>query len=195
MAIMKTRVGGVWTNTNKKGSARLDGVTYPYAPSGPVITTESVVWPQEPAFPDNADGTQTYNMGIQFSLLAPKSGVGVRWRVPNTVLAPQGGEGHVASIWRVSDQVRIASKVFTPTPGVYQDVLFDIPPALAASTFYVAAIYTRSYVYRASSASVTSPSGNLTVSGGRLVPFNAGSNMYPDGQYNTWYYIAPIVTV
>jgi hypothetical protein len=194
MAVAKKRVSGAWVDSTKAGFYRASGAWVAFGPSGG--TSETITWPQEPTSTNLSDGTQTYNMGIAFTLVAGKNVLGVRWRVPDAILAPQGPDGHVASIWNASTSTRVAVKAgFTPVPGGYQNILFDTPVALTAGVTYVAAIYTRSYVFRSSTSSVTSTSGNLTVSGGRLVPYNGGGNIYPDGTSNAWFYVAPIVSV
>lgn len=195
MAIMKIRVGNAWVNTTRKGAVRYGGATIPYGPAV-VGQSESVVYPLAPTATNANDGTQTYNMGIRFFLNTAKNGLGVRWRVPDSILAPQGPDGHVVSIWNIATETRVAFKAFTPVPGGYQDILFDAPVALSASpTEYIAAVYTRSYVARTTTDSVVSPSGNLTVSGGKLVPYNGGANIFPDGNFGSWYYVSPIVSV
>lgn len=185
--------------TRLKGAARSGGVSSTFGiasePGGGGPTYESVTWPQEPVDTDNNDGTQAYNMGIAFELVAGKNCTGVKWRVPDVVTNTPPGGSHVASIWRVSDTTRLVFKNFTPVTGGYQEILFDTPVALSAGVDYIVAIYTIHYVYRSGTSSVISPSGNLVVQGGKLVDYNGGPNIYPSGSYDSWYYISPIVEV
>ena len=195
----KIRFGGNLLYTRLKGAARSGGVSSTFgkdvipAPGGP--TYESVSWPQEPVDTDNNDGTQAYNMGIAFYVTNAKNCVGVKWRVPDVITNTPPGGSHVASIWRVSDTTRVAVKNFTPVTGGYQEIMFDSGVLLTASASYIAAIYTIHYVFRSGTSAVQSPSGNLTVQGGKLIDYNGGPDIYPAGNYDSWYYIAPIVEV
>jgi hypothetical protein len=193
MPVAKKRVGGVWVNSTKAGFYRSGGSWVAFGPSGG--TSETITWPSEPTSIDLVDGTQSYNMGIGFTLSANKSGLGVRWRVPTTVSTPGGSEGHVVGIWNATTTTLLVSKAFTPATGGYQNVLFDTPISLTSGTSYVATVYTQHYVFRSSTASVSSPSGVLTVSGGRLIPYNGGATTFPSTTSNSWFYVAPIISV
>lgn len=155
------------------------------------MATEAIAWPAEPSLTDANDADSAYNMGIKFAVTNPVNCVGVRWRVPDSVAAP-AGTNHAVSLWVTAGEVRVALKIFTPTPGVYQDILFDTPVALTATPAeYVAAVYTNHYVYRAAAGSVSTPSGNLVADQGRLT----GGPNYPTGVQSSWYYVSPILEV
>jgi hypothetical protein len=199
MGYAQIRSSGSLLYTKLKGAARVGGVSTLFGPQpaggGGGPTYESVTWPQEPADTDNIDSGQAYNMGIRFSVTTSKNCTGIRWRVPDVISNTPPGGTHVASVWAESGSNRVAFKNFTPVTGGYQDILFDTPIVLSSGAFYVAAVYTYHYVFRTSSASVSSPSGNLVAQGGRLVAYNGGPDVYPDGSYGSWYYISPIVEV
>jgi hypothetical protein len=160
------------------------------------VATEALAWPNPPTSTDLADGSDAYNMGIEFAVLAARDCRGVSWRVPDSVATPPGG-AHVASLWRVSDQTQLASKTFTPVPGGDQAVLFDAVVGLSTLERYIAAVYTVHYVFSAPTPSsgwtVTSPSGNVVADAGRLIPFNGGPGQFPNGTFNSWYYVGPLV--
>jgi hypothetical protein len=160
------------------------------------VGTEALAWPNPPTSTDLADGSDAYNMGIEFAVVAARDCRGVSWRVPDSVATPPGG-AHVASLWRVSDQALLASKAFTPVPGGDQAVLFDAVVGLSTLERYIAAIYTIHYVFSAPTPptgwTVTSPSGNVLADTGRLIPFNGGPGQFPNGTFNSWYYIGPLV--
>jgi hypothetical protein len=153
---------------------------------------EELVWPGVPTDTDLVDPGETYNMGIRFSLVNAKPCYGISWRVPDSVSTPPFGI-HVAKIWRVSDEVQMASKEFTPTPGVSQQVLFDATVNLAALTNYVASVHTQHYVFRASGGVwPTSPSGNVVTDESRLVS-SVNPATYPASAGSALYYVSPLI--
>lgn len=158
------------------------------------MAVEALAWPAEPTLTDAVDTGETYNMGGRFSLAGGGPCPGVRWRVPGSVTTPPV-DGHVVAIWRVSDQTRIAAKTFVPTPGGYQDVLFDTPVTLLSGVFYVVSVYTQHYVFRnaAGLLPVSSPSGNIVMDEGRLASSGAGSSVYPNGAFSALYYVSPLI--
>lgn len=197
---MKARELGTWKLTATAGSVRTGGGWTSFTPVPPAPTYEWAVWPAEPSVTNAADGPSgnlTYNMGTRFHLVAAANCVGVRWRVPDSVPLPDGVP-HAVSLFNVTTQVRIAHKEFTPTPGGYQDILFDAPVALvAAPQEYVASVFTCHYVYRAAEPAngwlVRSPSLNIRCDQSRLTGPPSGS--YPSGIFQTWYFVSPLVTV
>lgn len=197
MTSMKLRVSGDWVDSTATGSVRINGETIDYGPPDVGPTYESIVWPNEPTLVAADDGASTfYNMGIRFHLLASKQCVGVRWRVPDTVAEPTGG--HAVGLYNVTDQSLMRSKDFTPTPGQYQDILFDTPATLSiAPQEYVVSVWTRYYVYSPPTPSdgwlVRSPSLNVRGDDGVL---GGGARLsYPSGRFNSWYFVAPLVEI
>lgn len=198
---MKARELGTWKQAANAGSVRSGGVWSSFTPGGdepdePVL--ESLAWPNTtPNLTNAADGSTTYTMGIRFHLLQATRCFGVRWRVPDTVTpAPAGG--HQVTLWNATTTAQITIKAFTPTAGVYQDVLFDAPVDLvAAPQEYVAAVTTVRYVHRAPTPTsgwlIESPSLNLRADKGRLVA-NAAVT-YPNQGQDALYYVSPIVEV
>lgn len=160
------------------------------------MALEALDWPDEPANTDAEDPGQSYNMGIRFADDDGGVCAGVQWRVPDTAPAPAGGV-HAVAIWDAATSTRVAYEEFTPTPGVYQDVLFVAPPTLdPAPAEYVAVVYTFHYVFRASGgAPVSSVSGKLNADEGRLADYNGGSATapFPTNVFNTWYYVSPLM--
>lgn len=194
MTAAKIRVAGAWVDATKVGKVRIGGAWVDFGPVG--VGYEGLSWsPSTPASTDLNDGGTAYNMGIRFHVVAGKNCVGGRWRVPTTVASP-GGSGHEISLWRVSDQARLTSKVFTPVTGGYQDVLFDTPVALTAATDYIIAVFTNHYVFTSPSPSsgwsVLSPSGNVVADQSALVVGDTTS--YPSSNFNGWYYMGPLVS-
>jgi len=194
VSTLKARVSGAWVATAAVGKVRLGGVDIPFG-GAPAPAYEALSWPAAPTFTDLSDGTSTYNMGVQFSLVSGKNCVGVRWRVPDTVATPIGGP-HSIALWRVSDLALLASKTFVPAPGGYQDVLFDAPAACSTGLEYVASIYTNHYVFRAAGGNwpVTSPSGNVVADIGKLIA-DQPPNTYPSSSQNSYYYISPLIAL
>jgi hypothetical protein len=202
MGIYRVKVNGLWVDTEITGSIRVNGSTIEFGPEdpGPDPTFESLAWAEEPAGTNFEDAGEAYNMGIRFSLVASKPCYGVRWRVPDTLNTPPGPEtSHIVSLWRVSDESLITSKNIDPTPGIYQNFLFDVPTApLETNDYYVAAVYTRRYTFRsAGGVYPSSPSGNVIADEGRLRGDNSGiiANMYPAGAFNALYYVSPLMGV
>lgn len=191
----KVKINGVWLDTDLYGMVKAEGIFVPFGPETDpgTPTLESFVWPNEPTQTDLTDGPDAhYNMGIRFHLLQDSVCYGVRWRVPDSVVAPPGG--HMVSLWNRTTELKVASKVFTPTPGGYQNVLFDEPIDLvSAPQEYVAAVYTNHYVYSAPTPNVDwlveSPSLNLRGDLGKL----AVGEIYPASDFQAWYYVSPLI--
>lgn len=191
MTAAKAYIGGTWTSLTKSGKAYIGGAWVAFGPAG---GSEYLTWSAgEPTSTDLNDGTQCYNMGLVFSLVATKNCTGVRWRVPDTVATPNGT--HAVAIWADVADTRVAYKEFTPVTGGYQNVLFDSPVSLTSGTNYVAAVYTNHYVLRSGSPSgFTSPSGNIVAGTGRLASYNSGAATAPrpPDPFSSTYYVSPI---
>ncbi|MDM4722755.1 DUF4082 domain-containing protein [Micromonospora sp. WMMA1363] len=92
-----------------------------------------------PALPDLEDPGQDYTLAVDFATNLSLPCVGVQWRVPDT--APTGT--CTAALWRVSDQVLLASKTFTVgVGGALLTVSFDAAVTVVAGTNYRAGVYT-----------------------------------------------------
>lgn len=193
MARLKVRVSGAWVDTNRRGKVNYQGSDLAFGPpSGP--TYESVAL-GVPTLTDLQDGDQAYNMGMEFSLVASRLAYGVQWRVPDSVVTPPGGT-HAVAIWNDDTDTRVGYKEFTPTPGVFQDVLFDAPISLSSGVNYVTAVYTLKYVFKAGSpAGLTSPSGNVVAGAGRLSTYNGGSATapIPPDAFGSTYFVNPLI--
>lgn len=193
MGLLHARKAGAWVDSTQAGMVRYNGSWENFGPSG--FDYEAIDWGTTPSNTDANDGSQAYNMGVEFSLVASKDIVGVQWRVPDSVVNPQGFS-HNVSLWDVNSEVRLANKDFTPVPGGLQDILFDLPYAGVLSVNYIAAVYTNHYVFRSGSpAGLDSPSGNVVASSGVLVPYNSGPNIFPDGSFSSIYYVSPLVAL
>jgi hypothetical protein len=161
------------------------------------MALEALDWAAEPDFTNLDDGAQSYNMGIRFTVPVEIECPGVEWRVPDgTLLAPSGGVYKV-SIWD-EGPTRLADAAFTPVPGGYQQVMFAAPITLAPGTNYIAAVYTRTYVFRASGGVYPStPSGSAVADAGRLIAYNGGPDdpisSAPSGSSTGIFYVSPIV--
>jgi hypothetical protein len=195
MTSLKARVSGAWVTTAAAGAARLGGVSIPFPSGGEEPPAyETFAWPEQPTLTNGVDGGETYTMGIRFSMITGKPCYGIQWRVPDAVATPPGG-AHMVSLWSVTGESLMRSKEFVPTPGVYQDILFDTPVDLLPLTNYVAAVYTRHYVFRSTAGSYpATPSGNVVGDEGRLTP-NVNQVAYPAPQFSAWYYISPLMGV
>lgn len=157
---------------------------------------EALAWSNStPSTTDQVDGTQSYNMGTRFQSAAARNCVGVQWRVPDTLAAPGGGGIYAVAIWNVGTGTRVAYKEFTPVAGGYQDVMFDSAVALSAAINYVASVYTLHYTFRASTATATSPSGNITSDSGLFATYNGGAAAapIPASTTTTGFYVSPLV--
>jgi hypothetical protein len=198
MGLYRVKVNGIWVDTEVTGSIRVNGNTIEFGPEGSEAAYESLVWAQEPLGTDYEDVPESYNLGIRFSLGVSKPCYGVRWRVPDNLSTPPGGT-HIISLWKSIGDTLITYKNVTPTPGGYQDFLFDTPTdPLATDDDYVAAVYTRKYVYRAAGGVFpSSPSGNVVADEGRLLNNNSGiiANLYPANPQNALYYVSPLIGV
>lgn len=163
------------------------------------MANEAITWPAPPVDTDENDGTQCYNMGRVFTLTDDVPIVGVEWRVPDSVAAPQGGP-HAVALWNQVSGVRLAYKEVTPTPGGPQQFLFDegdIHPGLTSETL-IASIYTNHYVYNtAEHIGATSPSGTIVAGDSLLIPFNGGAATapIPDGSTTLNWYVSPIASL
>lgn len=194
--LLKARVSGAWVDTEATGAVRLGGVTVPFGPEPGGPTLESVTWPDPPTL-TNADDNTTYTMGIRFSLVTAKLCYGITWRVPDAVAPTQFIGDHLAALWEVAGETRLAAQVFTPVPGGEQQILFAEPVALSAGPVqYVASVHTRRYVFRnGGGVWPTSPSGNVVTDQGKLVA-DSPPTVYPGGTFGTpWYYVSPLVEV
>jgi hypothetical protein len=192
---VKVWQSGAWVESSTPDKVWAGGAWVAFAPAGG--TDEVLAWAAEPSNTDADDGSQAYNMGVLFTLVASKNCIGVQWRVPDTTPSPPGGT-HAVSIWDDVGASRIAYKEFTPVPGGYQRILFDSPVALTLATAYVAAVYTNHYSFRSGTpAGTTSPSGNIVAGAGRLAAYNSGaaSAPQPTDSFTSIYYVSPIVEV
>lgn len=164
---------------------------------------EALAWSNStPATLDQVDGTQCYNMGIRFALVAAKNAAGVQWRAPTTLAAGAGGGVYAVAIWNLVTGVRVAYQEFTPTAGIYQDIIFTTlgtptPVALLSGTNYAAVVYTNHYAFRGSAAVASSPSGNVTSDSGIFVAYNGGAAgaPVPTTTTGTLFYVSPLIEV
>lgn len=157
---------------------------------------EALAWSNStPSTTDQVDGTQSYNMGERFQIGTARNCVGVQVRIADTLAAPGGGGTYAVAIWNVGTGTRVAYKEFTPVAGGYQDVLFDSAVALSASTTYIASYYTLHYVFRASAATASSPSGNITGDSGMFVTYNGGAAAapIPSTTSTASFYVSPLI--
>lgn len=194
MVAIKTRVSGAWVDSTLEAKARIGGVWVDYGP--PAGADETISLPSPPATLDANDGSQNYNMGLEFTVGAAVDGLGVEWYVPSSLATPAGGV-YAAALWDVDLLSRIAYVEFTPTVSTKQRVLFGAPVALAPGN-YIACVYTNHYVFTAGPiAGITSPSGNLVTVNGRLASYNGGAAGAPIPLDNTTtnFHIAPITTL
>jgi hypothetical protein len=197
MSRLKTRVSGSWVTTDASGAVWPGGVKTTFGPPAGAAY-EALAWPNPvPNLLDADDSLTRYSLGVRFKLLNAKNCVGVQWRVPTNAPSPTNSSfavGHSVSLWNGDTTVRMATKDFTPVPGGYQDILFDIPQALNTVSEYVVSVYTFHYVHRAATWNVTSPSGNIVADAGRFVA-DQGPAVFPAGNSNAWYYVSPLVTL
>jgi hypothetical protein len=142
------------------------------------------------------DGDQPYDLGVRFSTDTSVPCVGIQWRyVPTSISgSPPPGGSHLAALWRVSDQARLAFQDFIPVAASEnQNVLFDAPITLDPAELYLATIFTRDYVFRASGGvDVVSPSGTLTGDQGRLVA-DADPTVFPANVVSSYFYVSPLI--
>jgi len=159
------------------------------------MATETFPYPDPPTQTDNVDGTQSYNMGVAFTVDEAVECSGVEWRVPNSVSAPAGGV-HVVSLWK--DGVRVRNQSFTPTPGVKQQVPFTSQGnvTLNPGEALIAAVFTVHYVFTSGAAvyPVDVPSGRATATASRLTS-NGNPTDLPDVGGTAIYHVSPIIEV
>lgn len=194
------RSGGAWLPSGLTGKARVGGVDVPFAPPD-VGGNESITWPAPPGVTDANDGTQCYNMGRVFSLVADVPVLGVEWRVPDSVATPNGT--HAVAIW--ANGTRVAYKAITPTPGGLEQYLFDPADFLngvgydgLATDDLLAAVYMNHYSYNTSEhIGAASLSGNIVAGEMLLIPYNSGaaSAPIPDNTTSLNFYVSPICAV
>lgn len=163
------------------------------------MATEAIDWtPPEPTTTDANDGTQCYNMGALFDVAEESECPGIEWRVPDTLATPAGAEAtHGISLWEDVSGALLAREPITPTPGAKQAFLFTTPVTLLPGVDYIAGVYTNHYVYSAGSpAGDASPSGVVTIKGGRLTSYNGGANTAPrpGDVANLTFYVGPLRT-
>lgn len=192
--VAKVRDAGAWIDSILEGYARVGGVFVAFGPPGG-DTYEAIDLGDPPASTDLNDGTQAYNLGLEFDVLATVDCVGVEWRVPDTVADPQGGP-HAASVWDLTP-TRLAYVEFTPVVGGKQQILFDTPVTLAPGSYRVG-VYTNHYVFTAGPPTgLDSPSGNLVVVSGRLAAYNGGAATAPIPSDSTTanFHVSPLTTI
>ncbi len=196
MATAKLRVGGAWVDTTLTGTVRVAGVSVPFGPGGGPAY-EAIAWSNPvPDLVDADDVSTRYNLGVKFTLTTGKPCYGVQWRAPTNTPSPtQPGfvVGHSASLWDL-DENQLEKIDFTPTPGVYQDILFTTPYALVGGTEYIVSVYTFHYTFRAGQFPAASPSGNIAAPNGRLVA-DQGPDAFPSGTSTGCFYVSPLVGV
>lgn len=159
------------------------------------MATEVLVYPDPPTLTNGNDGNQDYNLGIRFSVAEALPCVGVSWiRTPDAITSTPNGGTHVAALWAVVGETRVAFKNFTPPPATDDfEVLFDDPVMLATGTLYVVSIFSRDYVYRASGGiEVASPTGKMVGDEGKLAS-NSDPLTFPASAQSAYYYISPII--
>lgn len=162
------------------------------------MADESITWPAPPDVTNATDGAQSYNMGRVFTLTEDAPVVGVEWRVPDALTTPPSGAVYGIALWDETTSDRLAFKAVTPTPGGYQQFLFDeadFHDGLTTETLQVT-IYTNHYVYAAGDdAGSTSPSGTIVAGASRLAENNAGAGSAPRPINPTTlnFYVSPIV--
>ena len=158
------------------------------------MVDEALAWPSPPTLTDNVDGTQSYTMGLAFTVASDQTCDGIQWRVPDTV-SPPSGDVHAAILWEDVTGTRLGYKEFTPVTGDYQNILFDTPADLPAGQ-YVACVYTLHYVFHSGSpAGIATPSGSATVVEGRLATFSSGASIAPRPTdiANSQFYVSPLI--
>jgi hypothetical protein len=180
-------------DSTKSGKVLVGSFDFTFAPAGGA-TPEAVAWPDPPSLLD-AEDSDTYNMGLEFSITAGSDGswVGNEWNpAPLTNVAPAGGS-YIAKAWN-SDTTELASKIFTPTPGVKNQVMFDTPVTVTPGVSYIASMYTKRYVFLSNIVwNQTSPSGRIHADKGRLTSDNSGVGTFPGGSYQAIYFISPLI--
>lgn len=140
------------------------------------MTTEAFNF-GNPSAPDNSDGGQVYVLACEWEAGVAGSSLGGRWRCPTN--AP--GITTQMLLYRKSDMALLASKTFTPSAGVDNDVLFDSAVSVAANARYVTGVLTdryaatASYGWPATTTNLTAPAGV----NGRLATTTAGNPVYP----------------
>lgn len=193
MGLAHARISGAWVDSDQAGMVRYGGSWESFGPSG--LAYEGLTWGTVPSNSNADDGSQAYNMGLDFSIATARNCVGVQWRVPDSTPNPPGGT-HAISIWNFDTATRIAYKEFVPVPGDFRDILFDTPVALSTGVNYVAAVYTNHYSFRSGApAGLTSPSGNIVAGTGRLAGYNSGASSAPMplDPFSSTYYVCPLV--
>jgi hypothetical protein len=194
MSAYMVRLGGEWVETPLVGKTRLSGVDIPFGGGGEEPTYEALTFPEPPNLTDAHDGTDSYNMGVRFHVEEDAPCVGVYWRVPDSVATPPPpGDGvHVAALWTVTGETRVALKEFLPDPGENQDILFDAPYGLTADVQYVASIFTVHYTHRSGSFPISTPSGNGIGAVGKLT-LTSFAGTFPASDNGAFFYISPLI--
>lgn len=195
MSQAKVRVSGAWVDTNAVGAARVAGASIPFGPADGG-GYEGLTFPDPPSLLNGNDANQDYNLGLRFSVDVDSLCYGVRWvRTPNAITSTPSGGSHVAGLWTVVGETRLAFKNFVPVAASDdQDILFDTPVALTANpTLYVVSIFSRDYVYRNSGGvEIVSPSGNAQGDQGRLAS-NISPLTFPASVQAAFYYVSPLI--
>lgn len=195
MSKLYGRRNGVWSPASNKGAVRYQGAWNNFGAVTPPAY-EAVTFPTAtPNTLDGVDGSDTYTLGLKFDIANAKLCYGARWYAPTNTPLPNGLP-HRITLWDTITEVDLATKTFTPIPGVSQDILFDTPYSLSAvPTTYVISVFSWHYTHRSPTPSsgweLLSPSGNVSGYEGRLGV--SGTNTYPSVVLNSWYYISPLV--
>jgi hypothetical protein len=167
-----------------------------------VYTLETMDWVAlgltPPTLTDAQDGTQDYNMGLQFSLTAPGYCYGVEWNPTPNSNTPVPTGGCIAQLWNADTSTLLESVAFTATPGsVQQRIYFNKQPALTTGVNYIVTVYTIRYVFRAMTSwtGLVSASGKIHADKGRLFIGAGAGPGFPNQSQDSLYYVAPLMSL
>ena len=200
MAIMKTRVGGVWINSSRKGAVRFGGTTIPFGP--PTGNTPVSLFTNQLPAGTFEDGVQM-SLGVVMNFAVAGQITHVRWYCPSN---PPVGSVYAAVFG--ANEARLTPEpdvtFGTLTGATWNTVALAAPIVVPAASQRVIGIKTPSrYPAATSGTTPASPfpltNGPLSVAsgGGRYTTFGNSSNRveYPDSNFNNGCYFVDVVFV
>jgi hypothetical protein len=200
MAIMKTRVGGVWVNSTKRGAVRFGGTTIPFGPAAG-NTPVSLFTTQTPAgtFEDGL----AMSLGTIFAFSVPGTITHVRWYVPSN---PPTGTVYAAIFGM--DETRLTAlpdaTFGTLTGAAWNTVALATPLVIPTAGERVVAIKTPNrYGASTTGTNPVSPfplsNGPLSAAlgAGRFTTFGAASSQveFPSSGFNNGCYFIDVIFV
>jgi len=130
--------------------------------------------PPTPAVTNNQDPEGSIEVGVKFKSSVAGFVKGIRYYVGSSGV----GQSHTGKLWNAGTGTLVASAIFTPGAGGWQQVLFSTPVAITANTTYLASCFSFSGYYNETDNVFTS-----NIANGPLTILADGTGGLPNGLY------------